>query len=463
VIKDKSLGQILRSILAIAVPISAGRLLNIFASVVTMMMVARVGRQELAAGLLAVSNTIIIMTLTSTIFYAVGIRIRYQTQVSSPVDIGVLAKNGFFLAVLIAAPAALATAQMDRVLLAFRQDPQLVSFTVDYFYYAGLSMFPLLALMVIGQFYIGIGKPSFALNIELISLPLTILASYGFVLGHFGLPRLGLSGVALANVLVQSIVLIVAIIYLNYKNQAYQLFKAPFFPNWQLCRNLLTLGLPIGIQFGGELAAMAVAVYFMGYFGIDALAALQIANQYSIMVIMLSFGLAQALSLKVSELFGDNESGHVLIKQYLYATLLLLMAYILPIIILFCTMASGFARFYLGVSYLAPDFLYQVRMFFAVSAIFLFLDGIRMIFSGVLRGLHHTSTATWINLASLWLISLPASWFAAFVCKGGPIALRVWFLSGFLVAVILLAMYLYKKLVTAAHSLTGQKTHFMTA
>jgi len=54
-----------------------------------------------------------------------------------------------------------------------------------------------------------------------------------------------------------------------------------------------SLGFPIGIQFGAELAAMTVATYFMGYFGVIALAASQIVSQYSLIVVMVTLGLSQ--------------------------------------------------------------------------------------------------------------------------------------------------------------------------
>lgn len=450
-----SLFQILQSIIVIALPISAGRLLNILSNFLAMMMVAQIGKNQLAAGFLAVGSTLAIITSLVTIFYAVGIRIRYyRGQNSAPDAIGILVKNGFFLAMILGIPAALLIGSMDKMLLAIGQEPELVFFTRDYFYYAGLGIVPLLTMTIISQFYVGIGKPYFALIIEIVCFPLTIIASYGMVLGHFGLPRLGLSGVSLANLCVQSLVLIATfiVIYLSNHSFLYQLFKKPFLPSWSICRSILTLGLPIGIQFGGELTAMAVASYLMGYFGVDALAALQIASQYSIIVIMLSVGLAQALSLKVSELYGQkNANNNNLIKKYIHASMLLLALYIIPVSLLFFTLSTKFAEFYMGTHYLRPDFKYLIHGFFALSALFLILDGMRHILSGTLRGLHNANTATQINLAAMWVVSLPVSWFTVFIFNGGPLALRVGFLSGFIVAVVSLSVYLYKSLTRVNH------------
>ncbi len=70
-------------------------------------------------------------------------------------------------------------------------------------------------------------------------------------------------------------------------------------PNWSVCKKIFLLGYPIGMQFGGELAAMTVATYFMGYFGVTALAASQIVSQYALLIIMITLGLSQALSINI--------------------------------------------------------------------------------------------------------------------------------------------------------------------
>ena len=299
-----SFPQTLYKLGSLAAPICAGRLLHTVTNFIAMFMVAKTGKQALAASALAIPTAITFITLTSTIFFAVGIRIRFfQGQNALPTTIGILVKNGIFLALIIAIPAALLMSVMDNVLLFLGQEPSLVALTHNYFRFAGLGLIPLLLMTVIGQFYIGINKPIVALFIEIANLPLTLLASYALIFGHFGMPEMGLSGISLANLLVQSTLLILLLVATAWhsKLKPYLLFKKPFMPVWEVSRAILLLGLPIGVQFGGELGAMMTANYCMGYFGTNALAALQIANQYALIFIMLSFGLAQSLSLICSE------------------------------------------------------------------------------------------------------------------------------------------------------------------
>lgn len=435
---------ILTRLAATALPISAGRLIFVIANLLAMMMVAKLGKAQVAAGFLAWSSVLTVLTFTTTIFYAIGIQIRFVGQQNNPQAVGLIVKNGFLLAMLVAIPAAFAIVHMDSMLLFLGQDPELIALTTGYFWFAGIGMFPLLAMMVIGQFYMGIGKPVFTFINELISFPLSILLSYGFVLGHFGLPALGLRGVSLATLLTQTIILLGTLIVVYFTKQKYRLFSRVFI-DWSVCRSLLSLGLPIGIQFGGELAAVALAGYFMGYFGVDALAALQVTNQYSLLFIMLSIGLAQGLSLQVSEAFGQTTPNPAVIKQYVFAGVVLLLAYIVPVSLVFALGSTVLGEFYLGTS-LETEFAALLHALFILGALFLFLDGLRNLLSATLRGLQDTKTATRINLFALWIISIPASAWAAFYGQGGPVALRMGFLTGFIAAVLSLIMHLKKKL-----------------
>jgi len=432
---------------AFALPISAGGIINMVGSFIAMMMVALLGKEQLAAGTLAVSTFLTIMTVTGTMFYAVGILIsHHRGQDKTHLEIGYIVKNGFCLAMLLAFPSALGLWFIDRLLLFLGQDPHLVALTRDYFHFAALNTFSLFLGAVIAQFYVGIGKPRFSMMIALISLPLTILASYGLVLGHLGLPLLGLSGITCASFIVQSLMILVIliVIFLDKNMKSYQLFNKLFLPNWEICKAIFTLGMPIGIQFGGELVAMTVATYLMGYFGVTALAASQIVGQYYMFMFVLIIGLTQALSILISEAYGKEDT--ILIKEYLHASMVLLISCCLFCSIIFLKFPKELIQFYMSTKTVDIRLESLSIIFFAISTFLLFVDGTRHLLSGALRGLHDSRGPMRIGILAMWFVSLPTSYLLGFIFKGGPIGLRVGFLSGFIFAVILLLIRIRKKL-----------------
>lgn len=454
--KGMSLAPILTKIIALALPITGGRLLAVGASFVALRMVAELGEISLAAGFLAATSSTTLFVLASSVFYAVGIRIRfYRGQHNASALIGNLVKNACFLAIMIATLTSIAIASMDKMLLVLGQAPELVALTHDYFRYAGIGIFPMLLMMVLGQFYVGIGKSYFTLVTGVMNLGLTVLFSYALVFGYWGMPQLGLGGVSLASLWAQTLILCGSFVFIYWTRiyHHYPLFKNLFALDWHLCRSILSLGIPMGVQAGGELIAMALANYLMGYYGVNALAALQIPSQYSLLVIMLSFGLAQALSCLVSEAYGKQEVNSDLIKKYLQASVVLLLSYLVPVSLVFATMPIELATFYMDTDSVPPEFAALLRAFFVLAAAFLFLDGLRHLLSSILRGLHDTKKTTQINLVAMWFVSLLVSCLLVFVFQVGPVALRVGFLSGFVVAVVVLSLHLYKKLQHTSNAL----------
>jgi Na+-driven multidrug efflux pump len=60
-----------------------------------------------------------------------------------------------------------------------------------------------------------------------------------------------------------------------------------------------------------------------------------------------------------------------------------------------------------------------------------------------------------IGVVSMWLISLPLSYLCGFVVYKSPIGLRMGFISGFIVAVVMLLIRLRKKMMVLARSLSS--------
>jgi MATE family multidrug resistance protein len=87
-----------------------------------------------------------------------------------------------------------------------------------------------------------------------------------------------------------------------------------------------------------------------------------------------------------------------------------------------------------------------IGSFFAINAVFLLIDGVRNILSGLLRGMQDFKAAMCVGLIASWLVALPMSYVVAFVLHGGAIGLRLGFLSGFLLNVGLLLVRLSHKL-----------------
>jgi multidrug resistance protein, MATE family len=434
----------LRRLAGFALPICASFLINMIANFVAMMMVGKLGHLQLAAGALAVSTYITILTIGTSLFYAIGILISHaRGQEKNPEEIGQIVKNGLWLTVMLGLPGGILLWNVNHVLIFFKQDPRLVAIAQHYFHHAAFAMFTTLVLTLLNQFYMGVNRPKLSMFTALISLPLNILLAYGLVLGHFGLPQLGLGGITFSTSIVQALVCAIALISIHYSSafNKYRIFSGGLWPNKQLCKNILQLGLPIGAQSGIELAAMAGSTYLMGFFGVFALAASQIVSQYVMLVIMVILGMSQALAVLVSEAYGRHDIN--LVRLNIRAAFILLVSLFSVILTLFFFYAPALINFYIDSRHPVNQHLVHLASkLFVVAGVLLFCDGARNLLAGALRGLHDPKTPMRVGIICLWFVSLPLSYLVGFGLKAGPVGLRAGFVTGFFLA----AIFLWKRL-----------------
>lgn len=434
----------IKKVFSFALPITVSGLINIVGNIIAMLMVSQIGHDSLAASALAFPTNITLLTLIVTPLYAIGILTGHlHGKENHAIEIGSIVRNGFYLGILLVIPAGLLLWHAGDILILFNQDPNLVSLTIPFFHYAALSLLPVMIYTVILQFYNGIGKPRFSLVVTLILLPLIILLSYGFILGNFGLPKLGLAGVTCATFVAQTIGLIGIIFYLVLQKniKQYQIFTKIFLPQWSEIKKIFKMGFPIGLQFGGELSALSVATYFMGLFKVDTiaiLAATQIVSQCVMLIVIVTLGLSQTLSILTSQAYGQK-TFH-LVREYFSASTVIITGFWLIMVILFTFFHTAFFDLYLHNETLENHdlIIHYAILFLIASSLGLLLDSIRHLLSGTLRGLHDTKGPTQIGIACQWFIALPLCYLVGFPLQGGPVALRAVFFSGFAVAVCFL-------------------------
>lgn len=433
--------QVLYKVAAFSLPISAAGMVNILSTFIATMMLARLGQAQLAAGALAVGTFITFNASLTSVFYAVGILIGYNRgQGGDNIAIGKTVRNGMWLAVFFTVPFAFILWHVDKLLLLVGEEAQLVDITRGYFHFAAFALLPNMLSVIVAQFFAGIGNSRFSFYVSFAMLPLVVIISYVLVLGNFGFPVMGLSGISCATLVAQTLLLFFVLLMMTLRGtlQKYHFFTHTFLPDLATCKSIFTLGFPIGMQFGGEIAAMTTATYMMGHFGETPLAALQVVGQYTMFIVMIFLGLTQSLSILISEAFGGRDID--MVQRYQHSALLIFGFVCVVLAIFFLGFPNALIHFYMGET-TNEQFNYYARIFFALNFFFLMFDGIRNILSGALRGLHDSRVPMRIGIIALWIMSIPLSYLMGFSFHGGPIGLRV----GFLLGIIYCAFWLWMR------------------
>lgn len=136
-----------------------------------------------------------------------------------------------------------------------------MALTQSYFDYLSFGVIPMLWITAIQQLFIGIAQPVIVLIYSLIRLPLSILFAYLFIFGKWGLPAFGMDGLGLSISILSAISCLILLAYLFFSVRFSNLLMFRARPKFQfeVLTRIAHLGLPIGIQYSGEIAAYVLA------------------------------------------------------------------------------------------------------------------------------------------------------------------------------------------------------------
>jgi multidrug resistance protein, MATE family len=300
----------LSATLKLSIPIIITNMSQIALGLIDSAMVGAISYKQLAASSLALNAIaipqIICIGLTIAISPLVAIARGRQDAVTAS---GVL-YNGIWLNTLFSALVAIICVVGTPMLANLGQDPEVAVLAQPYFQIISWSLIPMIIFLSVKQFSDAIEMTKTGMYIGLVSLPVNALLNWIFIYGMWGAPRWELFGAGVGTLLTrvfQSIVMILIFLY----HPAYKRYVAASRLAWQLkwkqIRELLTIGIPSGMQYAMEAGAFAVSGIMVGWLGATAQASHQIALNIASFSFMASLGLAQGGSIRVSHAFGRND------------------------------------------------------------------------------------------------------------------------------------------------------------
>ena len=419
-----------------SLPILLSRLAQTVAMVAGTIMLGRLGHQELAASALATSLSIALFTFGSGTLFSLG-PVFSRTRVADDLlSIRQIFYHGLFLASIIGLVIMLILFNAKYFLLAAGQDPKLVALTQSYFDYLSFGVIPMLWITAIQQLFIGIGQPVIVLIYSLIRLPLSILSAYLFIFGKWGLPAFGMAGLGLSISILSAISCLILLAYLFFSVRFSTLFMFRARPLFQfdILTRIAHLGLPIGIQYSGEIAAYLVATLFMGWIGQSALVAQQITSQYILLAMMIPFALAQAVSVDVAGHLGANQYRTARLSGNI-GVVMVLACMAIPSL-LFVVFPSELAQPFLKSSEDIVDVVHIASLLFMIAAFSQILDAIRNVLGGALRAYDNTRNPMLAGIMAFWFIGLPLGYVLAFPLQFGVVGIPIGMATGIMIATV---------------------------
>ena len=267
---------------------------------------------------------------------------------------------------------------------------------------------------VVWGFLVGRGDSKTPMLLAWLQVLVNIALDWLLVLGHLGFPAWGVTGAAVATVLANGVVTLVSA-WILWRPAAHAQFgtRRVRLSRLKELRNVLSIGLPMGVGDFVEVASFTAFFALIGRLGTEVLAANNIALQFMSLSFTMGIAVAQASSSLVAQHLGANEPQQA--ERVGYRSTLLAM------------LVMGLV----GLGYLvAPEFLMglfsddpQVKAagvaILRLVALYQVFDAAAIVLGGSLNGAGDTTYTMLMRLVFAWGLFLPLAYLLAFPLGGG--------------------------------------------
>ena len=342
--------------------------------------------------------------------------------------------------------------QISPILLLLGQSTDTVIYAEQYLQVVVWSLLPAFGFILLRSLVLGLGDPSAILPVSILAACLNYPVSYALMTGMWGLPEMGIQGIALGTCLI-SLLMFLGLVGLVYRNAIFKTY--PFWSKWELFSwgslvDTFKLGAPIALAHAMEVGMFSAAALLIGMLGVNALAAHHVALQLTTLSFMIPLGLSQAVSVKVGEFYGAKNFYKVRMIALCGLALATLSALISGSLFWFAPewLASIFLTEQVGTNVLVSSEIdYSevngliVSILF-IAALFQLVDGWQVNLMGVLRGFKLGASPTFAAIFSYWFIGFPISYLL--LSSLGAVGVWMGMGVGLAVSAIILA-YLFKR------------------
>ena len=413
--------------LKLSLPIIFGELAQMALHIIDTAMAGALGYKQLAAAALVLG------ALTIPFVIGIGMTISVSQLVSmhhgrqDEEQVSHYFYNGFWVCAITAVCISVTLVLGKNILFHLGQDPEVAQLAVPFMELMGWSVIPMLLFMALKQFTDGLQHTKTAMLISILAMPLNVFINWLLIFGNWGFPRLELVGAGWGTLITRSLMFLSlgAVILWHPLFKPYvNIRKCQWVLRIKTIKALLHIGIPSGLQVGMEAGAFAVSGLMIGTIGAVEQAAHQIALSMASLTFMVSMGLAQGSSIRVSNAYGAKNSQLKLTigKSTLITALLYGIICAIAFIIFNHTLPLFFNK--------DKNVVDMAALFLLFAAVFQISDATQAISAGLLRGIKDVKIPTLLIGVAYWVIGIPVGYLLAFPAKLGAVGIWIGFIVG---------------------------------
>ncbi|HNX15415.1 MAG TPA: MATE family efflux transporter [Oscillospiraceae bacterium] len=312
--------------------------------------------------------------------------------------------------------AALSLSIPRQIMRLYSDNPEIVEMGSQYLFIMGFACITYgISTMLICLFR-AVETVKVSVGINLISFALNVFLNWVLIFGNLGAPALGVRGAAIATVIARLSEFLVIVLYLFFfdKKLGFKLRDLGLFDK-QLAKDLVHYGTPVLLNEGLWAIGISVQASIMGHIDYakgDPVAANSIASMLQQLACLVIFGIANAAAVITGRTIGEDDHK----KAREQATTFRLISYGIG--------AASFALIFFirdpAVGFYNIDEATKVlarQMITVISVITFFVSIVGICLVGILRGGGDTRFCMFLEIGSLWFLSVPLGYLAAAVLR----------------------------------------------
>ena len=424
-----------KTVLKIALPVTAQSLLQSSFSVIDQVMIGRLGSNSIAGiglgGKFASLYAVVLAAIAST----AGIMISQYMGKKDEKSVGrsfytnmalSIGLAGVFMALCILFP--------ERIMTVYTKDETTKALAVQYIRILSVSFAPMAVSSIVTTMLRCMEAAALPLYASIFALVLNTGLNYVLIFGKWIFPEMGVEGAALASVAAQTICCVMILVFfIGYQKKRKQTMErlesasrtgkrqAVSFAAYKK-QYLKILGPMLVCEFFWSLGEnVYTAIY--GNIGTDACAAMTVTIPVQTIVIGALSGLSQASSILIGKSLGAKEYGQA------YTEAKKLMRYGFAFSVMLSLLLVAVSPLYVKIYHVDPAVQEITKNLLLAIAVIAPVKVLNMILGGgIIRSGGKTKYIMWIDLIGTWFFGVPLGLLAAFVWKL-PIAYVYFILS----------------------------------
>ncbi len=318
-------------------------------------------------------------------------------------------------------------------------EPSVFSSAVVYLKISFIGTIFMFTFMAFQSLMRGVGDVKTPMYIVFGTVLLNLILDPLFIFGYGSIPAFGVGGAAVATIGTQGLAAIIGIILLLRGKHQIQLDLNDLKPDVPLLKKMFRLGFPASIEQSTRALGMIIMTFLVTTFGTLTLAAYGIGSRILSFIIIPALGLSMATSTLVGQNIGAGKikrAEEIAELSSLTGFIILTLAGIVTFLF-----AKPIAAFFI------PGDLETIQtsaLFIKIMALTFGFIGIQMALSGAFRGSGNTMISMVLSIISLWVLRVPLAYILSKHTAFAEIGLWIAFPATNIIAAIITIVWFMK-------------------